>query len=115
MSEVITPPEQNQEDLTIGHVVYGLFAASFLIGITGLVGVIIAHVKRGDVAADSVLASHFRWQIRTFWFGFLWGVLGVILTFVYIGILVLLANAVWFIYRIVRGWINLNDKKPMYV
>ena len=47
-------------------------------------------------------------------FGLLWAFLGVITLFIMIGFVVLFANAVWIIYRIVKGWLNLNDNKPMY-
>jgi uncharacterized membrane protein len=65
--------------------------------------------------AGTSLESHFRWQIRTFWFGLLWAVLGCLLLIVVIGFAVLFADAVWIIYRIVKGWLNLNDNKPMPV
>lgn len=93
--------------------VYALQAASFFVGITGLIAIIINYVKLGDVQG-TWLASHFRWQMRTFWYGVLWTVVGVITLFILIGYLVLLANAVWIIYRIVKGWLNLADNKPMY-
>ena len=70
-------------------------------------------VKRDDVAG-TWLESHFRWQIRTFWFGLLWSVLGVLSLVVVVGFAVLFANLVWFIYRIVKGWIRLNEGRPMY-
>jgi uncharacterized membrane protein len=94
--------------------VYALQAASFLVGITWLAAVIVNYVKKEDVAG-TWLESHFRWQIRTFWFGLLWAVIGCILAFVVIGFAVLLADAVWVIYRIIKGWLNLNENKPMSV
>ncbi len=51
--------------------VYGLQAASFFFGITAIAAVIINYVKKDDVL-NTWLASHFRWQIRTFWFGLFW-------------------------------------------
>lgn len=98
---------------TITTVIYALQAASFFVGITGLVAIIINYVKQSDVQG-TWLASHFRWQIRTFWFGVLWSVIGVITIFLLIGYLILLANVVWVIYRIVKGWLALNDNRPMY-
>jgi uncharacterized membrane protein len=50
-------------------------------------------VKKDDVQG-TWLESHFRWQIRTFWFGLLWGVLGAILLLVLVGYFVLLADAI---------------------
>ena len=100
--------------ITLTHVIYALQAASLLVGITALVAVIINYVKRPDVAG-SWLESHFRWQIRTFWFGLLWSVMGFITAFVVVGYFILAANAVWLIYRIVKGWLRLADQKAMYV
>jgi uncharacterized membrane protein len=99
---------------TLTMVVYALQAAGFFIGLTWIVAVIVNYVKREEVAG-TWLESHFTWQIRTFWFGLLWGVVGGILTLVLVGILVLLAAGIWVIYRIVKGWLNLNDGKPMPV
>ncbi len=98
---------------TLTTVIYALYASSLLIGITAIVAIVMNYVKKGDVAG-TWLESHFRWQIRTFWFALLWSVLGVLLLFVMVGFLVLVANLVWFIYRIVKGWLYLNDGKPMY-
>lgn len=94
-------------------VIYALYAASFLLVITAIVAIVINYVKKGDVAG-TFLESHFRWQIRTFWFGLLWGVLGAIASLVVVGWFVLVANVVWIIYRIVKGWLLLNDNRPMY-
>src|SRR6185503_1915170 len=81
---------------------------SFLIGWPSLIAVILNYVKRSDVRG-TWLESHFRWQIRTFWFGLLWAslcvlfvifTLGIGLLFVWFPIAIL---TIWFIYRIVRG------------
>ena len=109
-----TPEKDPQALINITTVVYALQAAAFLVGITWIVAVIVNYVKREDVAG-TFLVSHFRWQIRTFWFGLLWGVLGGILVLIGIGVIVLAVNFVWLIYRIVKGWLRLNDRKEMYV
>lgn len=105
--------EELKSRRTLTLVIYVLQALSIVSGITALVAIIINYVKRSDMQG-TWLESHFRWQIRTFWFGLLWGFIGAILTMVYIGVIVLLANAVWVIYRIVRGVLSLIDNKPMY-
>jgi uncharacterized membrane protein len=106
--------EKLKELKTLTLVVYALQAAGFFVGITWIVAVVINYVKKEDVAG-TWLESHFRWQIRTFWFGLLWGVIGGILTLVLVGFAILFADAVWIIYRIVKGWLNLSDGKPMPV
>ncbi|HAO23533.1 MULTISPECIES: hypothetical protein [unclassified Methylophaga] len=107
----INPVPNQAKTLTI--VIYALQAASFIVGLTFLVAVIINYIKRDDVRG-TWLESHFRWQIRTFWFCLLWGLIGALLSAVVIGVFILLANAVWVIYRIAKGWINVADNKPMY-
>ena len=97
---------------TLAMVVYALQGLGFFNGITWIVAVVIDYVKL-DETAGTWLESHFRWQIRTFWWGLLWGVIGALLMFVLVGFLVWFAAAVWIIYRIVKGWLNLNDGKPV--
>ncbi len=97
---------------TITTAVYALQAAGFFVGLTWIVAVVMNYVKRDDVRG-TWLESHFDWQIRTFWWGLLWAVVGGILTLVVVGIAVLFADAVWIIYRIVKGWLNLAENKPV--
>ncbi|MGZ5055892.1 MAG: DUF4870 family protein [Methylobacter sp.] len=107
-----TANEESAKTLTT--VIYALYAASYFVGVTALVAIVMNYVKREDVAG-TFLESHFRWQIRTFWFGMLWGVLGAISALFIVGWFVLTANGIWIIYRIVKGWLYLNDGKPMYM
>lgn len=112
-SEIISPEDERLKPLkTLASVVYILYALSYFTGITAIVGIIINYVKKEDVTG-TWLESHFRWQIRTFWFGLLWAVIGGLTAFILVGFAVLFANFCWIIYRIVKGWLNLNDGKPM--
>jgi len=97
---------------TVATIVYAMQAAGFFVGITWIVGVVIDYIKK-DEAAGTWLESHYRWQIRTFWFGLLWSVIGFILAFVLVGFAVLFAAAVWIIYRIAKGWLNLSENRPV--
>jgi len=98
---------------TITQVVYALQALSFMFGLTAVVGLIINYVKRDDVAG-TVYQSHFDWQIRTFWWGLLWSVLGFILILALgLGLLVLFVAWVWAVYRVVKGWLKLTEGKPV--
>ena len=112
MSAVIDD-EKVKSNKTLTTVIYALYAASLLVGITCLIAIVMNYVKKEDVAG-TLLESHFRWQIRTFWFSLLWGFLGVITFIIIIGWFILIAGLIWFIYRIVKGWLRLNENKPMY-
>ena len=116
------------------HVIYALHAASLVTGIVGvatvvgafltgwpsIIAVILNYVYRGDVRG-TWLQSHFRWQIRTFWFGLLWVALCALFIIATLGIGIFIAwiplgvVGLWFIYRIARGWLALMDHRPMYV
>ncbi len=92
---------------------------AFLVGWPSIIAVILNYVKRND-ARGTWLESHFRWQIRTFWFGLLWTMVCVLFVIMTLGLGILIAwmplafITIWFIYRIVRGWIALNARRPMY-
>jgi len=94
-------------------VVYILYALSYLFGVTYLIGVIIAYVKRGD-AKQAWIEDHFRWQINTFWITLILSIIGTVTIFIGIGWLILLASAIWNIYRIVKGWLRYNDEISPY-
>jgi uncharacterized membrane protein len=75
------------------------------------------YIKRSD-ARGTWADSHYRWQIRTFWYALLWAIIGWVLIFTIVGavvgIPVLIALTLWLIYRIGRGWLRLRDRRPMY-
>jgi len=102
--------EKRLRDLTV--LVYALQAISLVLGLTLIAGVIVNYVKRPEVAG-TWLESHFDWQIRTFWWMLLWGVLGLASAVVLVGFVILFGAAIWFVYRIVRGWIALIDGRPI--
>ncbi len=106
-------PEKIRSLRTIVTVVYALQAIAFFVGLTSVVGIIINYIKLSE-AQGTWLASHFRWQIRTFWFALLWFVVGFITSFIFIGYIIMFANVIWMIYRVAKGWLRLNDNKPMY-
>jgi uncharacterized membrane protein len=112
------------------HLIYGLHAFSavmgivssaavvtaFLTGWPSILAVILNYVKRPDVRG-TYLESHFRWQIRTFWWAFLWFVVAIALFMTIIGIpiawLMFVATGIWVLYRIVRGWLALNEGRAL--
>jgi uncharacterized membrane protein len=94
-------------------IVYILQIASIAVGITLIAAVIINYVKRRDVEG-TWLESHFRWQIRTFWWSILWFGVGLALLVVIVGIFVLMAAAMWLLYRAIKGWLELEERRPLY-
>jgi uncharacterized membrane protein len=123
-----TQPPESLVRLT--HLIYGLHAFSALIGVistaaivtaflTGwpsILAVILNYAKRSE-ARGTYLESHFSWQIRTFWGAFGWLVLALFLFVTVIGIpfafLIIVATGLWVLYRIVRGWLALNDARAV--
>ena len=92
---------------------------AFLTGWPSIIAVILNYVKRSD-ARGTWLESHFRWQIRTFWFGLLWVVLCGLLVVLTLGIGLIIVwvplafVTIWLVYRIARGWLRLGARQPMY-
>jgi uncharacterized membrane protein len=108
-------PDQSQQPALTGKqlalIIYILYLVAYFTGITAVIGVIIAHVQIGS--ADPLLASHYRFQIRTFWIGVLYLVIGAILTVVLVGIAVLFWWFVWSLVRNIKGVLALNENKPI--
>lgn len=122
--------------ITYTNVIYALHSLSVLIGVAGaatvvgsfvgglpsIVAVIMNYARRSE-ARGTFLDSHFSWQIRTFWYALLWFLVvwAVSLTLMplfFVGLVPLvlgtLALGIWIIYRVVRGWVALRDRRPMY-
>ena len=118
--------------VTLTHVIYALHAFSALMGMLGpafivtafltgwpsIIAVIINYVKRSE-AQGTWLESHFSWQLRTFWFALLWLVVGTVLFVTVVGIPVAyvlwIGTGLWVLYRIIKGWMNLSERKVMPV
>jgi uncharacterized membrane protein len=131
-NEETTSLEPVHSALIAAHIVYGLHALAIVLGITGsatvvggfvgsvpsIIAVIISYLKRGS-ARDTWAASHYRWQIRTFWFALLWLIIALLLVVTLVGapvgLVLLVGLTLWLIYRVARGWLRLLDRQPMYV
>lgn len=108
---ITSPDEAALKRLAL--IVYVLQAASLFSGsLTLFAGVIINYVRMDDVRG-SWIESHFRWQTKTFWHTLLWMVIGGVTTLFLIGWVILLAASLWLIYRIVKGWVHLNENRTM--
>ena len=125
-------PKVDESLITYTHVIYALHALAVLVGLTtfhtvvlsfvgGLPSIIavIMNYARRSATVGTFLESHFRWQIRTFWFALLWTVVCTVLIMTIIGAVIglpgFLALGIWIIYRVARGWLALRDRRPMYV
>jgi uncharacterized membrane protein len=133
---VTEAPHVDGSLVTYTHVIYALHSLSVLIGLSSfhtivggfiwglpsIVAVIMNYVRRADTRG-TYLESHFRWQIRTFWYAVLWDVViwlvSVPLMLILIGFPLFwaahVALGIWIAYRVIRGWVALKDHRPMYV
>jgi uncharacterized membrane protein len=93
--------------------VYGLYLVSVLVGLTMLVGLVMAYINRSQVAG-SWAESHYTYQIRTFWIGLLYSLISVVLMFVLIGFLLIFAVLIWVFARCIRGlqWAGAGQPVP---
>ncbi len=124
--------------ITYNHITYLLYVVSyFTAGLLWIVPIVMNYAKRHD-ADGSWLATHFDWQIKTFWYSIVWFVLGIfIIAFALggfgvsmltdssnnmaigsvllagVGLLIMLFTFIWHLYRIIRGWIALTDNRPV--
>jgi uncharacterized membrane protein len=118
MSDVINtvstpePPVPTEQTVQITHITYALYALGLLTGIFAIAGLIVAYIKRDD-AVGTYLASHYSWLIRTFWWGVLWTCIGLILAIVAVGFVVLAVVWVWWVYRVIKGWLRLTEKRAV--
>ena len=128
----ITSPSRGLVEYT--HWIYGLHSLSVLIGLAtshsiagrfafglpSVVAVIMNYARRAE-ARGTWLESHFRWQIRTFWYSWLWIfvtlILAALLLIVLVGFVIAIIGfaliGIWVIYRVARGWLALRDGRPM--
>lgn len=95
-------------------IAYILYACTLFSGITAVVGVIINHLKVNDTDSDFI-RSHHRWLMRSFWWGLLWTLISSALTIILIGFVGYVLVAIWFIYRIVRGFLAYSERRAMPV
>jgi uncharacterized membrane protein len=129
-------PHVDEALITYTHVIYALHALAVVIGITtahtivgsfigglpSIVAVIMNYARR-SATRGTFLESHFRWQIRTFWYALLWAVVIVLVSLPFMIIVIgfgfaiagLWALGFWIAYRVIRGWLALKDRRPMYV
>ncbi len=108
MNEVAT--NENPATANTANIAYILYLTSIFFGITGIIGVVIAYVNISD--APDWLKTHYRFQIRTFWIGALYSVIGVLLYVFVIGYFILLFTLIWLIVRCIKGMKVLAQRQP---
>src|ERR1700758_3926723 len=128
-------PRVDESLVTYTNVIYALHSLSVLIGLATLhtivgsfvwglpsIVAVIMNYARRSATHGTYLESHFRWQIRTFWYALLWAIVIVLVSAPFIIILIgfgfaivgLWALGIWIAYRVIRGWLALRDRRPMY-
>jgi uncharacterized membrane protein len=120
----MTSPEQTPNDsasdqtgkwLEPGHqnvqLVYILYFVGFVIGISALVGLVMAYLNRGK--AGGYIESHYTWLIRTFWIGLLYMLVSIALSFVIIGFLLVILVLIWLVVRLIKGLQKLARHEPI--
>jgi uncharacterized membrane protein len=114
MSDVLLPESQDVSARNLTTIIYVLYAVVPFVGLTSIVAIVMNYVKKDDMKG-TLYESHFRWQIRTFWFTLLWALLSSPLVLLFgLGFIFLFMVLVWYIYRIVKGWMRLTENKEMY-
>ena len=115
------PSRDLAADTRLTHFMYLLHAlAPFTAWLLAIVAIVIGLVKRDDVR-DTFLDSHFSWLARTFWWGLLWIGICAVITFILIVSLVGALIAwlpftilfLWYLYRVIKGWLRLNDGRAL--
>lgn len=83
------------------QVIYILYLVGMVVGLTALIGIVLAYINRGK--AGGWVETHYTWAIRTFWIGILYSLISMVLMIVGVGFLLMLAVAVWVIVRCIIG------------
>jgi uncharacterized membrane protein len=116
----IAPARDLAADTRLTHILYLLHGlAPFTVWVLAIAAIIIGAITRDNVAG-TYLDSHYSWLSRTFWWSLLWAVIcaviTVILVITIVGVLIawlpFVILFVWYLYRVLKGWLRLNDKKP---
>lgn len=117
MTDPNIPPAPRQTDRwlepgpTNVQVIYASYLLGFVVGITPLIGIVLAYMNRGKVGGW--VETHYTWAIRTFWIGILYGLISLMLSLVLIGFLLMLAVAIWVIVRVVVGLQAVGRGEPI--
>lgn len=118
----MTDPNNFQPPVTSGEgwfspgrmnvqVVYALYLVSFVVGITGIIGLIMAYVNRGK--GPAWVDTHYTYAIRTFWIGLLYALIASILMLAFVGVILIFGVAIWIVVRCVIGLQKASAGEPI--
>ena len=110
-SEKPAAPAAEESARTIAIIVYLLYLAALVNGITAIVGVVLAYVKRDD-ARGTIYESHFNNAIEVFWIFLIGMCIAVPLCFVVIGFPLVAALYIWVLVRTIKGLVRASDGRP---
>lgn len=103
--------EEKKNTIPTAKVIYILLLVSTIIGITGIIALLMAYVFKDDSA--EWLQTHYRFQIRTFWIGLLYVMIGIFTHTIIIGYFILMFAFVWMIVRCAKGLKQLENEQPV--
>jgi uncharacterized membrane protein len=115
------PARNFDDDKRLAQILYLLHAAApFTAWLLAIIAIVLGAAKRDDVRG-TFLDSHFSWLSRTFWWGLLWILVCGVITFVMVLTILLVPLAwlpytvlfIWYLYRVIKGWLRLNDGRPV--
>lgn len=122
--------EGDAKNIRLAHIMYALHAFSaisgvlssativgaFVFGWPSIIAVVMNYFTRSGVSG-TWLDSHWRWQLRTFWFAAVWLAIAFITAITIVGLViaipVIVFTGLWVLYRVVRGWLALKNRVPM--
>ncbi|WP_045216145.1 DUF4870 family protein [Desulfonatronovibrio magnus] len=111
-------PDQHNDIIAankrVTTLIYALYAASIIFGVTIFIAIVMNYIKRSDVQG-TFLESHFTWQIRTFWYSLMWSIIATVTAIIGVGFIIFIALFFWFIYRVAKGWLKLNENLPVEI
>lgn len=101
---------QAQSERKLAMIVYVLQGLGFIIGLTFIAAIVINFLKKNEMTTN-LAKSHMSWQLRTGVWSAGWSILGIILSVIAIGYIVIAINVIWTLYRVIRGAMALNEDK----
>ncbi len=119
----VSDAESESSLRTVGHISYALHAVvavgavvpGFQPGVVLLLAAFVLDLVKESDARGTWQESHFKWRIRSvLWAGLLYLVTAPLFLLLFVpGWIAWTLISIWFLYRVVRGWLALNDRKPM--